>query len=69
MHKVHEIDTLTTTNKGAPFPRGCIQHNPMNMLKTQVHPPCLELETWLMKNKRNVIQNFTIPKNSLKKKH
>jgi hypothetical protein len=49
--------------------RGCLQHNLVNLPKTQVYPPCLELETWLMKNRIGVIQNFTIPKNSLKNKH
>jgi len=41
----------------------------MNLLGTQIHPPCLEPETWLMKNKRGVIQDFIVPTNSLKKKH
>jgi len=41
----------------------------MNLFRTQVYPPCLKVETWLMKKSGGVIQNFTILKNSLKKKH
>jgi hypothetical protein len=41
----------------------------MNLHRAQVYPPYLELETWLMKNRSGVIQNFIIPKNSLKNKH
>jgi hypothetical protein len=40
----------------------------MNLPRIEVYPPCLEIEIWLMKNKGGVIQNFTIPKNSLEKK-
>jgi hypothetical protein len=48
--------------------KGCPEHSLMNLHKTEVYLPCLEIETWLMKNKGG-IQNFTIPKNSLKRKH
>ncbi len=55
--------------QGGPVSRTCPQQNLVNLSKTLIYPPCLQLETWLMKSKIDVIQNFTIPKNSLKKKH
>ncbi len=60
---------LDSNKQGGPISRGCPQHSPVNLPRTQVYPPCLEPETWLVKNRGGAIQNFTIAKNSLKKKH
>jgi hypothetical protein len=40
----------------------------MNLLGTQVHPPCLEPETWLMKNQKRCYSRFYDPHEFIEKK-